>query len=325
MATSTKRSSSAAKSKTRSKTSAKPKARAKTATKPKTRAKAAAKSRAKTATRTKTRAKAAAKKIRARVAAKPKAQRKALKKRARTTLKRAAAKTKTLLKRVRTKTAKPKTTKAKAIKPKAIKAKTLKPKAVKAKTLKPKAVKAKTLKPKAVKAKAPKPKIGAAPKPKAAKPKTGDELKAQPERDTPTIVIAIPNDAIKRPAKSRHYLKAGQKKQFRKALLKWRQELVKQADTTVNHMQYETANFPDETDRATNEEGFGLELRTRDREGRLLRKIDRSLEMLNDGQYGYCEECGEEIGVERLQARLTATLCIDCKGMAEMRERQGRG
>ena len=315
MATSTKRSSSAAKSKTRSKTSAKPKARAKTATKPKTRAKAAAKSRAKTATRTKTRAKAAAKKIRARVAAKPKAQRKALKKRARTTLKRAAAKTKTLLKRVRTKTAKPKTTKAKAIKPKAIKAKTLKPKAVKAKTLKPKAVKAK----------APKPKIGAAPKPKAAKPKTGDELKAQPERDTPTIVIAIPNDAIKRPAKSRHYLKAGQKKQFRKALLKWRQELVKQADTTVNHMQYETANFPDETDRATNEEGFGLELRTRDREGRLLRKIDRSLEMLNDGQYGYCEECGEEIGVERLQARLTATLCIDCKGMAEMRERQGRG
>lgn len=284
MATSTKRSSSAAKSKTRSKTSAKPKARAKTATKPKTRAKAAAKP--------KTRAKA-------------KAPGKALKKRARTTLKRAAAKTKTLLKRVRTKTAKPKAVKAKAVKAKAVKAK-----AVKAKAVKPKATKAKAV---------------AAPKPKAAKPKTGDELKAQPKRDMPTIVIAIPNEAIKRPAKSRHYLKAKDKKQFREALLKWRQELVKQADTTVNHMQYETANFPDETDRATNEEGFGLELRTRDRESRLLRKIDRSLEMLSQGHYGYCEECGEEIGVERLQARLTATLCIDCKGMAEMRERQGRG
>ncbi len=109
---------------------------------------------------------------------------------------------------------------------------------------------------------------------------------------------------------------------FREVLLQWREELIEQANSTVTHIQYETSNYPDEADRASREEGFGLELRTRDREYKLIQKINRTLELLDLGEYGYCKECGIEIGIPRLQARPTATLCIECKTLAEIRERQ---
>jgi len=90
-------------------------------------------------------------------------------------------------------------------------------------------------------------------------------------------------------------------------------------------MQDDAANFPDPNDRATQESEFALELRTRDRERKLIKKIDESLEDLDNDEYGYCEVCGVEIGVRRLEARPTATLCIDCKTLDEIREKQMRG
>ena len=87
-------------------------------------------------------------------------------------------------------------------------------------------------------------------------------------------------------------------------------------------MQDEASNFPDPNDRATQEEEFALELRTRDRERKLIRKIDEALQDLETGDYGYCEICGVEIGIKRLEARPTATLCIDCKTLDEIKERQ---
>ena len=93
-------------------------------------------------------------------------------------------------------------------------------------------------------------------------------------------------------------------------------------DRTVHHMQDEAANFPDPNDRATQESEFSLELRTRDRERKLIKKINESLKAIETGEYGYCETCGIEIGVRRLEARPTATLCIDCKTLDEIREKQ---
>jgi DnaK suppressor protein len=109
---------------------------------------------------------------------------------------------------------------------------------------------------------------------------------------------------------------------FRKILLAWKRQLMEEVDRTLHHMQDEAANFPDPNDRATQESEFTLELRTRDRERKLIRKIDESLTTLDSGDYGYCETCGIEIGIRRLEARPTATLCIDCKVLDEIREKQ---
>ncbi len=108
---------------------------------------------------------------------------------------------------------------------------------------------------------------------------------------------------------------------FREILLDWKRELMEEVDRTVHHMQDEAANFPDPNDRATQESEFTMELRTRDRERKLIKKIDESLNNLDSGEYGYCEQCGIEIGVRRLEARPTATLCIDCKSLDEIREK----
>ena len=118
------------------------------------------------------------------------------------------------------------------------------------------------------------------------------------------------------------YMNEPQREHFRQILRAWKQELMEEVDRTVHHMQDEAANFPDPNDRATQESEFTMELRTRDRERKLIKKIDESLEMLDSGDYGFCEECGIEIGVRRLEARPTATLCIDCKSLDEIRERQ---
>ncbi|MBV8400273.1 MAG: RNA polymerase-binding protein DksA [Acetobacteraceae bacterium] len=109
---------------------------------------------------------------------------------------------------------------------------------------------------------------------------------------------------------------------FRHILESWKRDLMEEVDRTVSHMKDEAANFPDPNDRATQEEEFSLELRTRDRERKLIRKIDEALKRIEDGSYGYCLETGEEIGVKRLEARPVATLSIEAQERRERRERQ---
>lgn len=122
--------------------------------------------------------------------------------------------------------------------------------------------------------------------------------------------------------KGENYMNEPQKAHFRSLLLAWKSDLMEEVDRTVTHMKDEAANFPDPADRATQEEEFSLELRARDRERKLIKKIDSTLELIDQDDYGYCEACGIEIGVERLEVRPTATLCIDCKTLAEIKERQ---
>ena len=118
------------------------------------------------------------------------------------------------------------------------------------------------------------------------------------------------------------YMNEAQVEHFRCILQNWKNELMREVDRTVHHMQDEAANFPDPNDRATQESEFSLELRTRDRERKLIKKIEESMENLERGDYGYCETCGVEIGLRRLEARPTATQCIDCKTLDEIREKQ---
>lgn len=121
--------------------------------------------------------------------------------------------------------------------------------------------------------------------------------------------------------KGEKYMNPNQVAHFRAILDAWKRELMEEVDRTVHHMQDEATNFPDPNDRATQESDFTLELRTRDRERKLIRKIDEALSRLDSGDYGYCEQCGIEIGIKRLEARPTATLCIDCKTLQEIREK----
>ncbi|MCL4148767.1 UNVERIFIED_CONTAM: hypothetical protein GTU68_002386 [Idotea baltica] len=109
---------------------------------------------------------------------------------------------------------------------------------------------------------------------------------------------------------------------FSKKLAEWKQQLMEEVDRTVDHMKDDATNFPDPNDRATQEEEFSLELRTRDRERKLIKKINEALKRIEENEYGYCETCGVEIGVGRLDARPTAELCIDCKTLEEIREKQ---
>lgn len=118
------------------------------------------------------------------------------------------------------------------------------------------------------------------------------------------------------------YMNDDQVEHFRAILGTWKKQLMEEVDRTLSHMQDDAANFPDPNDRATQESEFTLELRTRDRERKLIKKIDEAMESLEAGEYGFCETCGIEIGIRRLEARPTATLCIDCKQLDEIRERQ---
>ena len=118
------------------------------------------------------------------------------------------------------------------------------------------------------------------------------------------------------------YMSKEQTEHFREILHSWKRDLMVEVDRTVSHMKDEAANFPDPNDRATQEEEFSLELRTRDRERKLIRKIDEALKRLDDGSYGYCLETGEEIGIKRLEARPVATLSIEAQERRERRERQ---
>ena len=127
-----------------------------------------------------------------------------------------------------------------------------------------------------------------------------------------------------KPRRGEEYMSQGQLDHFHKILSAWKRELMFEVDRTVHHMQDEAANFPDPNDRATQESEFGLELRTRDRERKLLRKIDSALARIEDGSYGFCDETGEEIGLKRLEARPVATLCLEAQERRELAERQFR-
>ena len=121
------------------------------------------------------------------------------------------------------------------------------------------------------------------------------------------------------------YMNEKQLAHIEEILLAWRQSLMEEVDRTVTHMKDEAANFPDPSDRASQEEEFSIELRTRDRERKLIKKIEDALERLRNEDFGYCEACGIEIGLKRLEARPTATLCIDCKTLSEIKEKQNQG
>lgn len=122
--------------------------------------------------------------------------------------------------------------------------------------------------------------------------------------------------------KGEEYMNPKQVEHFTTILQNWKQELMDKVDETVHHMQDEAANFPDPNDRASQESDFTMELRTRDRERKLIKKIDESITDLENEEYGFCSSCGVEIGIKRLEARPTATQCIDCKTLNEIREKQ---
>jgi DnaK suppressor protein len=124
------------------------------------------------------------------------------------------------------------------------------------------------------------------------------------------------------PRRGEEYMSKAQLEHFRQILSSWKQDLMQEVDRTMLHMKDEAANFPDPNDRATQESEFSLELRTRDRERKLIRKIDEALKRIEDGSYGYCLETGEPIGVKRLEARPVATLSVEAQERRERREKQ---
>ncbi|MCT8772090.1 RNA polymerase-binding protein DksA [Glaesserella parasuis] len=125
--------------------------------------------------------------------------------------------------------------------------------------------------------------------------------------------------------KDEEYMNEAQIEHFRKILKAWHAQIMEEAERTKSQMQDEVTNFADPADRATQEEEFSLELRNRDRERKLLKRIEQTLIKLDEGDYGYCDTCGIEIGLKRLEARPTAELCVDCKTLAELREKQMSG
>lgn len=162
-------------------------------------------------------------------------------------------------------------------------------------------------------------------KPESKKPVAKKAAKKTPSK--PAVHISTESMLIKdfvpyEAGPDEEYMNPDQIEHFRQLLKSWKQVLMEEVERTVNHMQDEAANFPDPNDRATQESEFSLELRNRDRERKLIKKIDEATANLSSGEYGYCEKCGIEIGIGRLEARPTATLCIDCKELDEIKERQ---
>ena len=223
-----------------------------------------------------------------------------------------------------------------AVKKKAVKSTAKKKTAPKKKAVKKAAVK-KTATPKkptskkkaAVKKAAPKKKAAvkkAAPKKKAtakkAAPKNVRATKTARKKTSSSQIGPVPGIDNYQETKGEEYMNDQQLEHFRNILMAWKLGLMEEVDRTVHHMQDDAANFPDPNDRATQESEFSMELRARDRERKLIKKIDESIRNLESDEFGYCEACGVEIGVKRLEARPTATLCIDCKILDEIREKQ---
>jgi DnaK suppressor protein len=150
--------------------------------------------------------------------------------------------------------------------------------------------------------------------------------KAAPRKATSKTAASqigpVPGIASYQEKKGEEYMNDKQTLHFKDILLAWKRGLMEEVDRTVHHMQDDAANFPDPNDRATQESEFSMELRARDRERKLIKKIDESIRSLDSKDFGFCEACGVEIGIKRLEARPTATLCIDCKVIDEIREKQ---
>jgi DnaK suppressor protein len=196
--------------------------------------------------------------------------------------------------------------------------KNVSPKKAAKKTVAKKASKKKVSKPKAA------PKTSAVSRKPAAPAKKASRKKAAHRARGDVLTGPIHGINPYTPKRGEDYMSAAQLKHFSDILSAWKRELMFEVDRTVHHMQDEAANFPDPNDRATQESEFGLELRTRDRERKLLRKIDSALSRIEDGSYGYCDETGEEIGLKRLEARPVATLCLEAQERRELAERQFR-
>ena len=263
--------------------------------------------------------------------------------------KKAPARKKVAKKKVaKKKVSKKKVAKKKAATKKATKKKVTKKKVAKKKTAKKKVAKKKVSKKKAASKKASKKKVSkkavstkkrpskkkvVSKKRPAVKKKVPAGRPAPRKVPAPTRKTAARKDVLTGPIhgidpykakRGEEYMSDAQLEHFRKILSAWKRELMFEVDRTVHHMQDEAANFPDPNDRATQESEFGLELRTRDRERKLLRKIDSALARIDEGSYGYCEETGEEIGLKRLEARPVATLCLEAQERRELAERQFR-
>jgi DnaK suppressor protein len=189
----------------------------------------------------------------------------------------------------------------------------------------PKKMSAKKAAPKKVKAKKVSPKKAATKKSMAKKPapkKSSSKAASKKKYEEAQFLASIKPYALK---KNEKYMNAKQKQHFIAILDSWAEQLQIEQDRTADKIQDNVSNFPDESDRATHEEEFTLELRTRERERKLLSKIIESIDDLKSNDYGYCASCGIEIGIRRLEARPTATRCIDCKTIEEIHERQQFG
>ncbi len=282
----------------------------------KTRKKAAAKRKKVTARKTATKKKVARKKVTKKKAPARKTGKK----------KKVAAKKKvTKKKAAKKKASKKKAARKKAVKKKAAKKKTASKKKAPARKVSKKKAAAKK-KPSRKRAPA---KRSASKKRHASARRTKTVHKAKPVSRRPRSkgdVLSGPIHGVApyKPRRGEEYMSDGQLEHFRDILSAWKRELMFEVDRTVHHMQDEAANFPDPNDRATQESEFGLELRTRDRERKLLRKIDSALARIDDGSYGFCDETGEEIGLKRLEARPVATLCLEAQERRELAERQFR-
>ncbi|MDR1709648.1 MAG: RNA polymerase-binding protein DksA [Candidatus Accumulibacter sp.] len=138
----------------------------------------------------------------------------------------------------------------------------------------------------------------------------------------------MPDEALPRqfapyvPKKGEEYMCDRQRAHFRKILESLKANLRRDIERTVRTMQDEATVFADPNDRASQETDIAIELRNRDRERKLIKKIEDTIAMIDSGDYGYCALCGEEIGIKRLEARPTASLCINCKTLEEVREKQ---
>ena len=204
---------------------------------------------------------------------------------------------------------------------------------------KPAAAKPAASKPAAVKAPRPKPELVKAGSEKAAGEKAAPikfDIRPmvltrviQPDEDgdgepggSPSLLSGPRNVKPYIARRGEQYMNKEQLEHFARILQSWKRDLMVEVDRTVLHMKDEAANFPDPNDRATQEEEFSLELRTRDRERKLIRKIDEALKRIEDGSYGYCLETGEEIGIKRLEARPVATLSVEAQERRERREKQ---
>lgn len=228
------------------------------------------------------------------------------------TTKKSTAKSRSV-KKTATRKAKAAAKKTRATVKKSAARKSTRKKATTVKTTKKKAVKKRTVKSKRIQKTA---------KKTVARKKTTAKKSSKSRHGARLVVHKSRRKTKKKASKKSKYMDTTQLQHFHNLLLQWKAELMKEVDKTVEHMRTETTQFADPADRASKEEEFNLELKTRNRERKLLQKIDNALKNINKNNYGYCVSCGAEIGFKRLEVRPTALLCIDCKTLQEYQEKQ---